>query len=40
LNFKGDITFLTHLALLKAQYYYEKKAGVEGLNVTTLALGS
>jgi hypothetical protein len=28
--------FLAHLALLKAQYYFEKDVGVEGLKVLAL----
>ncbi len=36
LNFKLENMFPTHLALLKAQYCFEKDDGVEGLKVLAL----
>jgi hypothetical protein len=35
LNFEAKNIFLAHLALLKAQYCFEKEDGVEGLKLPT-----
>jgi hypothetical protein len=36
LNFDGESTFPTHLALLKVQYYFECFFGDEGLKILAL----